>query len=491
MRHLNKIISAFFAIFLTTSLLAQVQTHSSVINGVKTRFQSASSNPGDAEKIYSDAIKLLVENNVIRDTKEKEKAETYYWLGACYSKMNESEKAVEAFDKSLTFSKKYLEEGEKVSGGIKVLSIKEFKNDMKFKMYNQANRAFNDGKSASPDSMKVFFYKAIDKFTQVMKLDSSVTINGTSYRAPVYGTLVNIFIMMMNNETEEGNRKPLREKVIENLAVMTSFDKNNFSLYYNIIALYQQEKNYDKVIEWTDKALKVDSKDSVTITGKSQLIAQKALILDVQGKSELALNTYLEALKADPNNADLHFNLARLYFSKNKNDEAIAELRLVKKLKPEDVESNFQVADEAFFAYQKKRSQAIEKSGTRPDMKKVMDQMKADNEECKTLVLEAITAMDKALALSSDKTEANYRIGKFYNLLAELSGQMVIDQDAKKVAAQKPYFEKAVSYLKQAVTLTPNHLNAWQNLWITYTNLQMKKESNEAMKKFEELSKGK
>lgn len=145
-----------------------------------------------------------------------------------------------------------------------------------------------------------------------------------------------------------------------------------------------------------------------------------------------------------------------------------------------------------FFAYQKQRSNEIEKFGgpAKADMKKVTDILKPSIEACKQNILEAIGVMEKNLETSSDKAESYYRIGKFFNLMAELEGNLAFNLENKdKVKIQKPYFESAVKNLLETTRLKPDHRNAWQNLFIAYTNLQLVKERDAALKKFNELSK--
>jgi hypothetical protein len=74
--------------------------------------------------------------------------------------------------------------------------------------------------------------------------------------------------------------------------------------------------------------------------------------------------------------------------------------------------------------------------------------------------------------------------------MAELEGNLAYNLENKdKVKIQKPYFESAVKNLKETTRLKADHRNAWQNLFIAYTNLQLVKERDEALKKFNELGK--
>ncbi|MBL7995534.1 tetratricopeptide repeat protein [bacterium] len=481
-------------LFMADLAVSQNKSHSAVIGGVKVRFKNAVSQPADAQKYYEESIDLLLKNNVVRDEREKDKEETYFYLGSVYYYMREYKLAYDAFQNSLSHGKKFLEKGEHITGGIELFSIKECINDMKLKTFNQGNKAFNTALTMSAgDSSRTLYYQAIDKYNLILAWDPQSVINGTSYAATVYNLLANSYIQLMNSEKDEANKKILREKVLENLLKLSDADKSNLTVMYNIFIQYYDEKNYDKSIEWINKALTVETNDSLAKVIKSTLVQQKAYIYDnILGKTDEAFKTYEELIKSDPNNPDWHFNLARLYFGKNQNDKAIEELKIVKRLKPSDEESNFQVADEMFFAYQKQRSSEIEKHGgvAKADMKIVTEILKPDIEACKKNIMEAIDVMGKNLETSSDRAESHYRIGKFYNLLAELEGNLAYNLENKeKVKLQKPYFEKAVNSLKETIKINPTHKNAWQNLFVAYTNLQLVKERDEALKKFNELGK--
>lgn len=483
-------------VLLTTAqqLFTQSKSHSAVINGVKVRFKNAVNEPSDAERYYKESIDLMMKNNLVNDTKEKDKEETYFYLGSVYYYMRDYQNAYDAFQKSLSSGKKFYEKGEHISGGIELFSIKESLNDMKLKTFNQGNKAFNTAVAMNaPDSMKTLFYQAIDKYSLIVSWDPQAVINGTSYIATVNNLLANSYIQLMNLEKEEANKSQLRNKVLEYLLKLSESDQNNLTIMYNIFIQYFDEKNYDKSIEWINKAVAVKTNDSLSKIIKATMVERKAYIYDnILGKSEEAFKTYEELIKNDPNNPDWHFNLARLYFGRNQNDKAIEELKLVKKLKPTDEESNFQVADEMFFAYQKQRNQEIDKYGgpAKADMKKVTENLKPAIDACKQSLMEAIDVMGKGIETSSDKAESYYRIGKFYNLMAELEGNLAYNLENKeKIKLQKPYFEKAVQNLKETLTLKPGHKNTWQNLFVAYTNLQMVKERDEALKKFNELSK--
>jgi tetratricopeptide (TPR) repeat protein len=483
-------LSAVLAGLLSNLLSAQVLTHSAVIGGVKQRFKNAQNYPGDAEKQWKESIELL-EKDIAANAGEKSKLEeSYFFLGAVHYRKNDFEKAYDAFQKSLSFSKKHWDEGEKISGGIPLYSTKESLNDIKLKVFNKASKSYNDAlaitspDSAKLDSMRKLLYTAIDRFQLVLRWDSTATVNGKNVALATYGTIANAYIVLSNNENEEGNRKVLREKILANLIKMSKLDPNSMPIILNIYNLYNQDKNYDECIRWIDRAMKIETKDSSAMATKNQLIAQKALILDLTGKPEEALKTYIEAIKVDPNSSDLHFNLAVLYMKRKDNLKALAEFKIVKKLKPNDVESNYQIANEGFKAYQDKRREATEKYASNP--KKFVEFLKPDIESCSKDLKESVDALVQELPSLSDnrKAETFAAVGAAYNYMAQLAGDLVYDLENKdKVIKQKPFFEKAVEHLKKAVELNPKDKGSWYQLGIANMNLQLKKEAEAAFDK--------
>jgi tetratricopeptide (TPR) repeat protein len=488
MSQLRKLLSILIlTAVLTTSASGQGLTHSAAIGGVKVRFKNAQSEPGDADKQWKEAIELL-KTDLASATKDKDKEESYFYLGAVHFRKGDFAGAYDAFTKALTFGKKHFEEGEKLSGGVEVFSIKMSMNDIKLKTFSQANKAYNDAlgitnpDSAKLDSMKKLLYKSIDKFRQVLTWDSVAFINGKNYVAAIYGTISYAYIQLMNVEPEEGNKKALREKIIENLIKLSSLDKKNFFVVYNIFTVYYQDKNYDKAIEWIDRGLQIETKDSAALAAKVELIRNKALIYDMTGKPDLALKTYLEALKSDSNNADIHFNLARLYSDRKETDKALAEFKLVKKLKPKDVLSNYQIANEGYKAYQERRHDIIVKYSGTP--KKVSEVLKPSIESCMADLKDAVGALESEIATAPDKAESYLIIGTAYNYLAQLEGDLVYDfENKEKAKNQKPYFEKAVENMKKAIEIKKDYKSAWYQLGVAYFNLQMKKEAENAFEK--------
>ncbi len=457
--------------------------HSPTIAGVRERLGRAAG--GDKDAILQQCIDLLTAD-IQNNTKEKDREESYFYLGSVYFRKGDFKEAWNNYQKSLEFGKRFWEKQEKVTGGILLFSIKEAFNDMKLKYFNQASKAYNDGaNSPALDTMRIFFDKAIDRFTSLIQFDPKVEINGQPYVNGVYGTLAQIHVLLMNKETDNVKRKDARHEAIRYLELLAANDPNNMTVFQFVAQLYDLDENFEKAVEWINKALKIETKDSTALTAKTQMIARKGILLQTLNRPEEAMKVYEDAIKADPNNADLHFNLAGLYLTRNETDKALAEFKIVKKISPNDVESNYQVGDAMFRMYLNLRKETIEKNGgDKADMKKITGILKTNIEEAKAALLDAVKVMDTNLATATDIIETNYRIGKFYNYVAELEGHLNYNLENKeKVKIQKPHFEKAVEYMKKVVADKDDHKQAWMHLGTAYMNLQMKKEAEAAFAK--------
>lgn len=472
------------ALILTGELTAQKKlAHSAAINGVRERLGRAEG--PDKEMILQQCIDLLT-TDIANTEKAKDKEESYFYLGSIYFRKNDLVQAWNSYQKSLEYGKRFWEKQEKVTGGITLYSIKEALNDIKLKYFNQASRAYNEGANAATlDTMRLHFDKMFDRFLHLLEWDPKVEINGQSYVKGVYGTLAQANVLLMNKVTTNEERKKHRLEAIKYLEMLANSDKSNFTVVQFIVQLYDLDENYEKAIEWIDRFLGIETTDQEAQKVKIQLVARKGILLQVLNRPDEALKVYEDAIKKDPDNADLHFNLAGLYLNRNETDKALAEFMIVKRLSPNDVESNYQVGDAMFRLYLTKRKETIDKHGAeKADMKKVTETLKPHILEAQTALKDGLAVMEKNIATVQDVMETNYRIGKFYNYLAELEGHLNYTLENKeKVKLQKPYFEKAVEYLKKVVAEKNDHKTAWMHLGTAYMNLQMKKEAEAAFAK--------
>lgn len=473
--------------------IAQTKPHSAVIGGVKQRFKNAANDPGDADRIYQESIDLLLQNNIEHDKKDKDKEESWYFLGAVYFFKNEYDKAYEAMQNSLKYGKRFLEKGEKIAGGLVLFSIKETINDIKLKTFKRAEKAQNDGMAMATtdvDSMKALLTKAIELYSALLSYDETATINQQSVISSVLLGMSNANAKLMEVSVDPAEKERYRKETVSLYEKLYAQNRGNLSISYNVFQMHRTASDWAKALQWIDTCMASPATDSSAKQIKIYLIQQKIIIYkDQLGQPDKALTVYNDLIKNDPTNPDWHFNLAGLYYELKQPDKALEELRTVKRMNPADAEASFQVANQVFGAYLRHRGDVIDSNGGvfKADMKKVTALLQPDIDECVTFIKDAIESLDKS---SQNEEMKTYRIGILYNAMAEVEGHINWAlENRDRVKVQKPFFEKAVQYLKKTTELNPDHKDAWRNLFIAYTNLQMVKERDAAMKKFEALNK--
>lgn len=485
---MKKVLIFLVVAFASQQAISQTLSHSAVINGCKQRIINSETNASDKDEQLQQALDLLMNNNIPNDKKDKDREETHFYLANIYYRKGDFDKAWETFQKTLTLGKRFEKEGVKLSGGTMLFSVQDGLNDIRLKTFNQGNKAFNDalGAQGNAGQMTELFEKAVAKFQKTLSWDPKVTINGKEYAVNAYGMIANASLQLQNLYADDTKKKEARQNAVNALSKMSELDPNNVSILYN---LYILSSGADEAMKWIDKALQSTASDSAAKAVKIQLVAQKAMILDTLKRPDDAIKVYEEAIQADPRNADLQFNLARLYLGRKEIEKALQQLRAVKALRPDDVETAYVVADETFISYQTRRGVEIEKAGgEKADMKKVTETLKSAMDDCLKQMDDAIQLLTPSVATSSNAAETNYRIGKLYVYSAQVVGDLNYNLENKdKIKLQKPHFEKALPFLKETTKADANHKNAWNMLFVTYTNLQMKAEATKAFETYNKL----
>jgi tetratricopeptide (TPR) repeat protein len=108
---------------------------------------------------------------------------------------------------------------------------------------------------------------------------------------------------------------------------------------HNIGAAFAQQENFEKAIEFYNKALKLDPADPKTYNGLG--FAFFSL-----GNLDEAIKYYTKALELDPGFPEANFNLANTLLEQGKIDEAVAHYKKALELKPDwpDARKNLLIA---------------------------------------------------------------------------------------------------------------------------------------------------
>jgi len=323
--------------------------------------------------------------------KKPENAEAHYMLGELYGQKGRIQDMVREFDTSLSHSKKYEKE-------ILVYRQKYFADN------------FNAGVKAANEEN---YTAALQGFMNARIIEPEQTDS--------YKNLAYVYMRMDSIPA-----------VLRSYQDLLAIKPDDYETYMTMASIHNQRQEYAQAAELLHKAVAV-APDSV----RPRIIGDIGITYDMMGKPEEAMKTYQDALKMNPGNKDLLFNLGRLYLMRDDYANAISQLTEVLKQNPEDFEVNYNVG----LSYLK--------IGERLDKR-------------------AREIEDAAIAAKKKPNTARI--------------------DSLRQAANAN-FNGAMPYLKKAVDLKPDQGSAWHNLGVGYMRAGDQEKAKEAFAKAEALEK--
>lgn len=323
--------------------------------------------------------------------KKPENAEAHFMLGELYGQKGRIQDMVREFETSLSHSKKYEKE-------IIVYRQKYFADN-----FNAGVKAANE--ENYPAALQGFMNARLIEPEQI---DS-------------YKNLAYVYMRMDSIPA-----------VLRSYQELLAIKPDDYETYMTMASIHNQRQEYEKSAELLQKAIAV-APDSA----RPRIIGDLGITYDMMGKPEEAMKTYQDALKMNPGNKDLLFNLGRLYLMRDDYANAINQLTEVLKQNPEDFEVNYNVG----LSYLK--------IGERLDKR-------------------AREIEDEAMAAKKKPNTARI--------------------DSLRQAANAN-FNGAMPYLKKAVELKPDQGSAWHNLGVGYMRAGDQEKAKEAFAKAEALEK--
>jgi len=218
--------------------------------------------------------------------------------------------------------------------------------------------------------------------------------------------------------------------------------KSDDEVYYNMGYVYCNKGNYDKAIECYEKAieLKPDKNEAYNNMGNAYYN---------KGNYDKAIECYEKAIELKPDKDKAYYNMGNAYYNKGNYDKAIECYEKAIELKPDD-EAYYNMGnayenkgdyDKAIECYEK----AIE---LKPDKNEAYNNMGFAYEN-KGDYDKVIECYEKAIELKPDKNEAYNNMGNTYYY--------------------KGNYDKAIEYYEKAIELKPN-LTTYNNLKFLYRN---------------------
>jgi tetratricopeptide (TPR) repeat protein len=127
--------------------------------------------------------------------------------------------------------------------------------------------------------------------------------------------------------------RALPSQAIEHLAIALRLNPDLSEAHYRIGIAYKLTGDYDKSIEHLSTALKLPP--PVWRRGfYGDVRFYLGSVYEAVGSEDKAMEHYLLAAKLNPNNAEAHFRLGRLYLKRNVLDDSLRELDIALKINP-------------------------------------------------------------------------------------------------------------------------------------------------------------
>lgn len=250
-------------------------------------------------------------------TKNPKSDEGYFLLGTVYSELDDVDKMMDAFDKSLAISNKYKK------------NIEDYKAFQWANSFNRGVSLFQRGnRTADEDSSRMYYDMAIESYKKAISLEPD---SGETYRnlAFVYLTL---------GKTEE-SVEPL-QKLVEIEQVEEGYQylgEVYYTLGLNLMNNYKLEKNVQDSI----KAMDYYNKSIITVTEglskypeNSELLNTKFSAYIGAGRMSEALSSAKELVEKEPDNKYNHYNYAYVLLKMNKYQEAETQFLEALKIDP-------------------------------------------------------------------------------------------------------------------------------------------------------------
>ncbi len=218
-----------------------------------------------------------------------------------------------------------------------------------------------------------------------------------------------------------------RDSAIAHYEKAFQLDSKNVDLMFYVSDIYKKSGNFEKIIVIMDKVLGA-------LPQQLEALVQKAFALDQLGKSEQAIAAYQQALNIQPLNADLLFNLGRLYFLDGDYFSAIKNFEKVLANSSDDVETIILLGDSYFSLAEDIKIQLQEISKT--------DSLKLTQEESEQLEKETIANFGSAIFYYEQALKLKADDPDVLNMLAIAYSNVGLDDKAEAIFKSEKYWEQ-------------------------------------------------
>ena len=250
--------------------------------------------------------------------KNPQSDEGYFLLGTVYSELENVDKMVESFDKSLAISNKYQK------------NIEEYRAFQWANNFNRGVSLFQRGnKTTDKDSSKMFYDMAIDAYNKAIVLEPD---SGETYRNLA-------FVYLTTGKTEE-SIEPLK-KLVEIEQAEEGYQylgEVYYTLGANLMNNYKFEKNVQdsvKAMEYFNQSIIVLEEGITKYPQNSEMEVARTSSYIGAGRIDEAMTSSKALVQAEPANKIYRYNYGVLLLNSEKYPEAETQLLEALKIDPE------------------------------------------------------------------------------------------------------------------------------------------------------------
>ncbi|MFA5806550.1 MAG: tetratricopeptide repeat protein [Melioribacteraceae bacterium] len=367
-----------------------------------TAFDCASAELTGAKMYINQKQYEKAKETLLKEVEKNPKSdEGWFLLGGIYSEEGNIPEMLKAFDNSVAISKKFEPQ---------IIDYKKYTWQTSF---NKGVSFFNNAvKTTAPDSMKMFFEKAIDQFNNSIACEPDSSIG--------YENVAASYLNM--GKTDESI--PVLEKLV-------SMGKPSFSFARlgqifllkgaNLMDSYYANKNAAdsaKAIDWYNKAITVLEKGRSKFPSDPEILLQLGNAYYSSNKLDVAMESFKSLSEKNPTNKELKYAYGVVLLKSKKYDQATQVLAEVVKMDPENLDANYNLAATYISWGNELREVAIKKES---DDKSYLEKFKA-----------AVPHLQKYLELKPGESRVWISLGQVYANL----GMKDKAEDAFKKAEQ-------------------------------------------------------
>jgi tetratricopeptide (TPR) repeat protein len=271
-------------------------------------------------------------------------------------------------------------------------------------------------------------------YTGMMEQFNAALATGPRFQTDINPEIAYYWTSQFNDGVKAFNAGTM-DKAIENFKTCILLDPTKKDAYKNLASCHQRTENFPSAISVLEEFLAKNPTDvetmlklhdmyvitkeydkSITVLNSAKekdpenvdILSALAITYDMKGERDQAFEVYNRAIEKNPENPDLLFNLARLHFMKNDFESAIKYFDRVIAINPDDFESNLNVGN-AYLGMAEKTDKAL-----REEEEKIGKELSDKRAEVKSLYMQSIPYLEKALEVKPDQAGVWNNLGVAY-----------------------------------------------------------------------------